>query len=158
MALITDAFWAKYKSLINSVHGDFSQMDIIWMKYAGSLQRYGEDTPSNDAFTPIPLKVLIMFNVARTWPATLPKPGGDIDAESMMVLINLAYLKGLGYISVTGSPLLDPGKDYFVYQGNNYKFAGETPEAQAHDENLFYGFIVSRVPTQTGYTSLNQGA
>lgn len=146
---INDRIWEKYKKIINTVHNDFNQATLVWKKFTEKLNRYGDDS-NEPNYTDIPLNVLIQYNMFRTWPMTQETDSGALDAESITVYINNKYLSDLGYITINGNFDFDPGMDYFIYKGQQYRSSGETPVSQAGDTDLFTFLILKRVPTKTG--------
>jgi len=148
--MISDAVWANYKAIINSVHNDFNQDIITWVRHTHGLQRFGEDNKTLNKTSHIDLKALISYNVYRSWPMTKETESGGLDEESMLIIFNKNYLNELGYINVNGNFAMDPGLDYFVHQGQKLKPAGETPAAQAKDDPLLVYIIVKRMETLTG--------
>lgn len=147
MTYVTDAQWQEYKDIINGVHDDFNQDTLTWKKFTKSLNRYSED--DSKAYTDISLKCLVQYNMFRTWPMTKETDSGALDKESIAVYLNSKYLSDLGYMNVEGSFEFDPGNDKFVFKGQEYRSAGETPVAQAKDEPLLTILILKRTPTNT---------
>jgi hypothetical protein len=147
---ISAGVWATYKNIINSAHDMFNQDEIIWFKTRHNLQRFGEDDKSLKHYDQIPLKVLIGYNVYRSWPMTKETESGSIDKESILLIINKKYLNDLGYINANGNFDFSPGDDYFTHQGQKLRASGETPAAQANDEPLLVYIILKRMETNTG--------
>lgn len=150
MAMINSSQWQVYKNIINKAHDIFNQDTIIWKKLTTGLQLYGEDDISNDAYTDIPLKVLITYNIFRTWPITQSTPDGIMDRENIVMMLNKKYLLDLGYLNSDGYFEFDPGRDKFFHHGQEYKAMGETPVSQAGDDPLHFYIILIRQKTSTG--------
>lgn len=148
--MLTTAQWQAYKNIINDVHDSFNQDTVTWHRFTKGLQRYGEDDITKDTYTDIPLKCLISYNIFRTWPMTAETPSGGVDKENIVMILNKNYLSENGYLNSSGFFALDPGKDFFIHMGLTYRSAGETPVAQAGDENLLFYVILSREETPTG--------
>ena len=148
--MITDGQWANYRSIINNAHNYFNQDIITWVRHTHGLQRYGEDNKTIDQTVSISLRCLISYNVYRSWPMTKETEGGALDEESMLIMLNKDYLRGLGYINSNQNLDMDPGLDYFMHQGQKLRAAGETPAAQAKDDPLFIFIILKRMETLTG--------
>ena len=145
---ITDEDWGNYREIIDSVHDDFNQADLLWKKALKKLDRFKEG--SGQTYSDITLKCMIQFNVFRTWPMTKETDAGAIDTESITVFLNNTYLKGLGYIVDNGSFKFDPGLDLFEYKGQRYRSSGETPVSQVNNNvDLFTILILKRLPTNT---------
>ena len=148
--MISNGMWQVYKNLINKVHDDFNQDTITWKRFIRGKQRYGEDDISHDNYTDINLLCLIAYNVFRTWPMTAKSVAGDLDKESIVVILNKKYLEDLGYLNTNSFFDMDPGKDKFIHHGLEYRASGETQVSQAKDEPLLFYIILSRQETPTG--------
>jgi hypothetical protein len=150
MSGISDAQWAAYKGIINNAHDYFNQDTVTWVRHTHGLQRFGEDSKSIDKSVNIDLKCLMNYNVYRSWPMSEETPSGQIDKESICIIFNKAYLSSLGYINSNNNLDFDPGRDYFIHQGQILKPAGETPAAQAGDDPLLIYIIARRTQIPTG--------
>jgi len=150
MNAISDAQWAIYKNIIDNAHNFFNQDIITWVRISHGLQRWGEDDVAIDKTFSTNLKCLINYNVYRSWPMSKESEGGVMDKESILVILNKEYLNGLGYINANGNFDFDPGKDYFLHQGQKLRASGETPAAQAKDNPLLVYIILKRMETDTG--------
>lgn len=150
MGTISAADWTKYKEEINSAQDMFNQEDVTWRRSTSSLQRWGTDDGANMGYTDITLKCLISFNWFRTWPITSITEVGDTDKQNMVLWLNMKYLTDNGWVNSDGQFDFQPGKDIFMYKGQEYKAAGETHVALAHDDPLFFQVILRRQETETG--------
>lgn len=149
--MLTPAQWQAYKDIVNSVHSSFNQDIITWRRLLHGLHRYGEtDNKDNETESDIELRCLIQYNVFRTWPMSEETVGGQIDHESIVMMLNKKYLSDNGYLNSDGNFAYNPGKDIFIFQGQRYRSAGDTPVSQAGDEPLFIWVILSREETITG--------
>ena len=150
--MIGNLNWDRYKGIINDIHHEFNQETIIWRRFTHGLQRWGEGAESDKTFIDIELKCLIGYNDFRTWPITEGTLAGAIDKQNMYILVNIKYLRDMGYLSTSRNRYLDINldHDYFIYQGQKWIFAGETPVAQAKDEPLLFQVIVRVAETETG--------
>jgi len=141
--------WQSFKNIINKAHDSFNQDVVLWKRFTRSYQRYGEDVVGKDYFDDVSLNCLISFNVFRTWPISDETTSGVLDKENMVMILNKNYLDENGYLNDNGFFDMDPGKDYFIHMGIEYRSAGEIPVAQAHDENLLFYIILKRRETKT---------
>lgn len=147
---ISPSQWQIYKDIINNAHNMFNQDEITWVRHSHGLQRWGEDNKSINKSVNIILKCLINYNVYRSWPMSEESASGQLDKESICIIFNKEYLNGLGYINVNGNFDFDPGKDFFIHQGQTLRPAGETPAAQANDDPLLIYIILRRMQPNTG--------
>ena len=147
---ISPAQWESYKATIRKAHDVFNQDTVTWARHSHGLQRYGEDSKSTKKTVNIELKCLMNYNVYRSWPMTGETTSGQIDNESVCIILNKEYLKELGYINANNNFDMDPGQDYFIHQGIKLRPAGETPAAQASDDPLLVYVIVRRTLPETG--------
>lgn len=150
MVKLSDAQWATYRKIINNAHNYLNQDTITWVSYSYGFQRYGEDNPTLKNTINIDLKVLISYNIFRTWPMTDETPSGAIDKESILVMLNKDYLSDLGYLNSDGFFNFSPGNDYFIHRGQKYRSSGETFVGQAKDDPLHIYLILKREKTETG--------
>lgn len=148
--MLTDLQWQAYRNTINQAHDSFNQDIVTWRRFARGFQRYGEDDPSEDHYTDIPLETLIAYNIFRMWPMTDENIGGALDTENVVMILNIEYLKNAGYLNSDGYFAMDPGKDIFVHKGLSYRASGETPAGQAGDDPLLFFVILKREETLTG--------
>lgn len=148
--MLSTAQWLQYRNVINLASAGFNKDVITWRKFSRGFQRYGEDTVTNEHHDDISLNCLISYNVFRTWPMSNETISGLVDKESIVVILNKDYLKGLGYLNANGFFEMDPGKDIFIHRGIEYRSAGETEVAQAGDDPLMYYIILSREESNTG--------
>lgn len=148
--MIGEHNWNIYKNIINKIHDEFNQQIIIWRRFTYGTSRYGEGDNKN--YEEIELKCLIGYNDFRTWPITERGLSGDVDKQNMYVLINIQYLRKLGYLSTESDRYLDldMDNDYFIYQGQKWFLSGETPISQAKDEPLLFQIILRVASTPTG--------
>lgn len=143
--------WGAYKELMGDAHLTFSQKAVTWKKRKDIVNIFGEDQPlKNSDFLEIPLLVLCNYNYMRSWPITNNTESGEIDGQSLQVLINKEYLRGLGYINLSNYWEYKPDFDRLVIDGLQYKFFGDTAAAQMQDDDVHITFIAKRDITQTG--------
>lgn len=150
MSTITDAQWQAFRDAINSAHDFFNQDIVTWMKRVYGIQRFGEDDSTIPQYTPINLRCLISYNVFRTWPINEETTSGQLDKESVCMILNVNYLSGLGYLDPDGNLNFNPGDDYFIFQGQKYRATGDLPVSQAKDAPLLIYVILKRLGPNTG--------
>jgi len=148
MAHMTQAQWDAYRAVINEWQEDAFQDDITWIKSIVRLSKHGED--NKQKFINIELKGLVQYNYFRAWPITQATDSGEIDKESCMIYLNLAYLENLGYTNEHGQFKFNPGMDRFKLRGLTYKAFGDSHAGQAHDKPLFTFIILKREERETG--------
>lgn len=141
--LIPDSVWANYEDIINGIHEDFNQDDVIWERSRGGIDRDGEDNKT-ERFTNITLKALFQYNQTRVWPLTRFQEAGLLDKESEVIILNIKYLRDLGYINANGNFDYNQDSDRFVHKGIRYKSTGDTPLSQAKDKPLLVMIILTR--------------
>lgn len=148
MDLVGSVAWENYKSLINQAHDTFSQDTIVWKRSLGGIDYNGEDNLT-ERFSSIDLKCLINYNVFRVWPTNQPTTTGELDRETMALLLNIRYLDSLGYLNANGNFVYNQDKDRFIHHGITYKSGGDTKVAQANDEPLIIQLMLIRQETNT---------
>ena len=148
--MLTPAQWAQYRNVIDSASESFNQDVVTWYRHNRSYQRYGEDDSGNEHYDTIFLDTLIAYNIFRTWPMTKESMGGSLDAENIVMILNKTYLEDLGYLNASGFFDMNPGKDYFIHRGIEYRSAGETEVSQAGGIVLMFYIVLSREETPTG--------
>ncbi len=156
MAYISDADWAKYREIINSVHDDFNQDNLTWRR-ANSTQVALFNEQAENNYTDIVLKALVGYNFFRTWPMTRHSESGELDNQNMVVYLNRDYLSKLGYLTPEGHFNYRPDKDTFIHRGIEYKCEGDTLLAQAKDTPLLIMLILRREELKTGDTPFQYG-
>jgi hypothetical protein len=148
MGFITDQEWAQYAAELNDFHNDAFQQSIIWHRSLLRISKDGEDdNPST--LQPITLKCLIQYNDFRSWPITKDTITGGLDAESMLVFLNLSYLGSLGYLNEFGQFEYQPDLDKFEVNGLIYVDKGNSQTAQAKDQPLLHFLVLKREELET---------
>lgn len=148
MELLSGGDWAAFENLIKNAHDTFNTKIITWIRYPSQLNRYGEDPVSTPTITP--LKVLINYNYMRTWPITFTTESGELDRQSLQLLINKDYLRDLGYLNADGYFDYDEANDRFGIDGMVHKAFGDTPISQSKTDDLLFSIVVKREETPTG--------
>lgn len=148
MAFISNEEWAEYEKTINDFHDDAFQQELKWIRNILPVNIHGEDTESR-YLPPVTLRCLIQFNHFRSWPINKESEAGQIDSESMLVFINIAYLKNLGYTDANDNWLYDPGLDRFEVDGVVYVDKGNSKTAQAKDKALLHFMVLKREELNT---------
>ncbi len=141
--LISSKTWDNYKKVINSASETFNQVQVIWKRSLGGIDRFMEDNKT-ERFENICLNILAEYNKNRVWPTTFYTEAGEVDKESEVIILNLSYLKGLGYINDNGNFIFEPSTDRIIHHGVVYKCSGVTNLAQAADEDLLVQLILQR--------------
>lgn len=150
-SLLTDAEWDDFKGTIFEAHETFNNDILTWRRRLYFIDPYNED-PNTAGWDDIPLNVYLIGNYFRSWPITELQPYGDIDKESMGVLINRQYLENSGYINSYGKFNFSPGDDRFLWNGITHKCMGWVDVSQAKDEMLMVMLILVREEEYTGGT------
>lgn len=156
MGYLSDADWARYRDIINSVHEDFNQDNLLWRRLNPTqVNLFNEEAP--ETYTDINLKALVGYNYFRTWPITRHSESGEQDNQNMVVYLNRNYLSTLGYLTPEGYFDYRPDKDTFIHRGIQYKCEGDTFLAQAKDTPLLIQLILRREELRTGDTPFRYG-
>lgn len=148
MAFVGINNWNRYKSIINRFRHDAFRNKLTWHHYLCSMDRFGEYTESNSQYEIREVKCLVMYDTIKNWPMNTETPTGTLDEESVVVYLNIKYLKSLGYMrGESDSDLnldIDSVKDFFYLDGIKYRPSGDKPVAQAGDNPLLYRLILKR--------------
>jgi len=148
--MLTPTQWQAFKDVVNNAAESFNQSTVTWYRLTEGIDRWKEDDKAEITYTPISISCLMSYNVFRTWPMTDGTPSGELDQESVTMMLNKKQLEDAGYLNSDGFFDFDPGMDYFVHLGLKYRSAGETPVSQAGDEHLHFYIILKRDETPTG--------
>ena len=147
--LVGPTNWAAYKALMRDAQETFANQPITWRRRIESLDRFNEDEPLY-SYTDITIKALLQYNVFRTWPITRNTDSGDIDEESLMVIINREYLGELGYLTANNNFNFSPSGDRFIISGYTYKCQGYLDSSQDDNEALWVNLILEKENKNTG--------
>lgn len=153
MSLINAITWDKYKDIINQAHDTFNQHTIVWKRSLGGLDRNGEDNLS-ERFENIELKGLIDYNYIRKWPITNVTTTGELDRQTMVLILNIKYLSDNGWLNVNNNFNFNFTSDRFIDQGITYKAFGDTPLSQAYDNPLHIMLVLQRDEIITGNSNI----
>lgn len=142
--------WQNYIDTMNAWQDDAFQQPVTWDRYLVTRDLDGEGT--NNRFLPTPLKGLIQYNYFRSWPITKIKDSGEIDKESLLLFLNIQYLKDNQWANTEGQFLFNPAYDRFIINGVKYKAMGEAQAAQASNAPLFVFMVLKREELNTSET------
>lgn len=151
--MLTTAQWASYRQVINAASASFNQQSIIWHRVNVKLDRQGDDSVK-PTYTPIELKVLIQYNVFRTWPIDIPTDTGAIDGQSVMIFLNKDYLQANGYLDANNNFDYNADFDFFEIHGILYKKMGDLHGGQAGNDPVMFLIICERVRDNTNTLTL----
>ena len=140
--------WERFKSIIKDAHDTFFQDTIIWRRFIYGLDIHGEDN-ENATFQDIPLKCLFRYNDFKVWPLNTPTTSGEIDRQTNVVMFNLRYLDGLGYLDANKQFMFCQSADRIIARGVVYKSTGETFLSQAYDEPVMMHMVLTREEVET---------
>lgn len=144
MSLLLDqSDWDDYKAIMDEAHNTFHQKSITWRRTITELDRWKEDNLGARKID-TPLKVLLNYNYMRTWPITMPTESGELDKQSVQILINKAYLQESGFLNAFGLFDYSPDYDRFIIDGLVYKPYGDTPTSQMNTEDLIFSIVAKR--------------
>jgi len=147
--LLGAAGWQKFKDAMWDAHETFHQKTITWRKLKSRQHRYGEDDTAN-SYTDYSLKVQCNYNLLRTWPISFRTETGDLDRQSVQLLINKRYLSEQGYLNSNGLFAYNPAEDLFVIDGLVHIPVGDSPGSQAYEDDILFTIIVKRDEGTTG--------
>lgn len=137
--------WDEFSQIINDFGLDVNKDILIWKPYKGTIPIMGSDQDNAQYDDDIPLNVLCQFNDFRTWPITEFVDTGQKDKQSLLVYINSSYLESLDLLDDNGRFAYNPAMDRFIYRGQLYYDAGNTPVAPTNDDPLLQLIILKRV-------------
>jgi hypothetical protein len=146
---VSDSQWLNFRKLIGDANDSFGQDVVTWKQAIDAVPRYFEDNLIS-GFTDIELKCLMGFNTFRTWPTTKHTPGGELDEENMILMINKDYLSNLGYLTAEGYLNYSAEKDRFIHRGLRYTAEGDTFFSQAFNDPLHIVILLKRDEVPTG--------
>lgn len=149
MSLVTSAQWQSFSDLMRLAHDSFEKRAITWKRLKSSLDRYSEDTPDNN-YDEITLEVQINHNYMRTWPVTVKTESGDLDRQSVQILINKRWLSEKGYLNSGGYFSYNPSDDYFLINGLKHVPMGDSTASQCYEDDILFTMILKRDDTATG--------
>lgn len=145
---LTQAEWDQYISDIFSFcEEDAFKQEIIWKKSIGALNSDGSD--DGPMYSDKTLLGLIQYNDFRSWPINTDSITGEIDKESMMLLLSNKFLAENGYLNTQGIFKFDPSLDKFLVNGVLYKAKGDSQTAQANNTTLLHFIILKRDTVDT---------
>ena len=148
MNLLGTTGWDKFVSAMTDAHDTFHQKEITWRRLKSELNFHGEDNTVN-GYTDVTLRVQLNYNLMRTWPIAFRTETGDLDRQSVQIMINKLYLNGLGYIGANGRFTYDASQDKFIIDGLVHIPVGDTAGSQAYEDDILFTIIVKRDETET---------
>ncbi|MAO08124.1 MAG: hypothetical protein CL596_05360 [Alteromonas sp.] len=150
MGYMTPEDWAEYQKVMNEWQEDAFQQEIIWKRNYTQDSKTGEG--NNIRYMPISLRCLVQYNYFRSWPVNQTEDSGEIDKNSIVIYLNIEYLRNLGYVNKDNQFTFNPGYDRFILNGLEYTASGDTHVAQAYDKPLFMFIVLKREEIKTSET------
>lgn len=150
MQLLSATQWASFRQAINAASDTFNNELIEWKHLTKKLDYFGDDRPGNVEFETISLLALIQYNAWNVLPTDRINADGVTDRESIVIILNKDYLRGLDYLDANGNFKFNPDHDRFVVKGVIYKNMGDTQTAQAYDDTLLQYIIALKDELETG--------
>jgi hypothetical protein len=141
--------WDKFREAMWDAHETFHQKAITWRKLKSRLNRYGEDNTGN-SYDDKTLLVQLNYNLLRTWPISFRTETGDLDRQSVQILINKRYLSENNYLNGSGLFDYNPAEDLFIIDGLVHTPVGDSPGSQAYEDDILFTIIVKRDEGTTG--------
>jgi hypothetical protein len=142
-SLVPNKSWDKYKKVITTfIDQDAGRQTIIWAKNVDQLLTHGEDYIPK--YYPIEIEALCYYNAFRNWPIDKATIAGELDEETLSILISTEYVRKIGYLNKNGYWDFNWSMDRFVINGIVYKPSGDTQVAQAKDQALVFMVILKR--------------
>jgi len=151
MGIVKQKYWDRHVALVNEYHDDAFQQKVIWLRTFKKYGRFADDNETKQE--EIEILGLLNYNNFRSWPINKDEIVGQVDNESNMLYLNMAYLRGLddgAYVNAEGQFRFDPGTDKFKINGVTYSPKGDSQAAQAKDVVLFHFIILKREEQETG--------
>ena len=146
--LVGPIVWSTYQELIGvDAFDTFFKEDLIWKRAEAFIDSNGEDQIGR-GFSDVTLKCLIDYNDFRTWPISRQTESGEIDKQTMVVLLSINNLESLGFMNSNGNFDFQ-NEDRFELDGILYKDRGNTNVAQAQDVSLIVQLVLEREIVQT---------
>lgn len=149
VSLLNDAQWQKVIKELNNAHPTFNTDTVYWYRSIMRLDRFGEDSDEQFA-PPIALKALMQYNAFRTWPLNTQTSSGELDTQSVVMLINNSYAKQNGWVNENGYFNYNFDADRFVHLGIEYKATGDTPLSQTPIGPILTQIVLKREERPTG--------
>lgn len=140
--------WQDLKSLVDletGSEGTFSNKTLIWKRKLSVLTEFREEQDSRaDYDVDVELPVIFNYNYLRSWPVTNQTSTGQLDRQSIQVLINKQFLKDNNFLNSDGYFNFKSDYDRFVTDGIWYRAMGDTPASQVANTDLFITIIIQR--------------
>lgn len=151
MILLSEQDKLDYENLITDAFlNAFASKQLKWVKSKNVVQRFGEDTTGElDSDNPIFLPCLINYNYLRSWPITAYTDTGEVDKQSMQILLSKKYLQDTGFLTSDGYWQYSPAFDRFYIDGMELKASGDTAASQAFNDDIFITIIMIRTLKDT---------
>jgi hypothetical protein len=148
MNLIGNNDWLDFRGVMRNIHDTFEQKKITWLRKIVTVNVNMED--SNTAMESVTLEVQLNYNYMRSWPITNTTESGEIDRQSVQVLVNKDWLREKGYINSNNYFDYNPDVDRFIIDGMMMKAVGDTAVSQSIDDDILITFLLKREETDTG--------
>jgi hypothetical protein len=153
--LLTEKQWELFRNTQRNHFETIGKSTLVWKRYKGNLERFQEDGETTDT---VQLNCLIQGNYFRVWDVNKNSQAGEVDHNSIVVLINKDYLAELGHLDAKRNFVFDTGRDKFILDGVMYQPQGDTPLSQAYDTNILQMLILTREEAETGGNKYNRDA
>ena len=147
MSLLSNDDWAKFEAAIQAASDTFNHMSVYLKRSTTRLSHDGID--DNQKFEYLELKALVNYNIVKLWQMNKETDTGEVDKGTIALIFNNAHLNALGLLAPGNVMKFNREYDFFIVEGVEYRWAGDTPAAHANTKSLFTQVIVERVNLPT---------
>jgi hypothetical protein len=97
------------------------------------------------------------YNFMRSWPITFTTETGEVDRQSVQMMLLKKDLADNGYLNSYGYLNFNPAQDLFIFDGMVWKAVGDTAVSQVDGDDLIITIILKRQELSTADLSITIG-
>lgn len=134
-SLLTDSDFDEIRGTIKDVTDTFLQLPIVWKKDRNTATRFMRDIDGERTYDDIALLGLVVWNDQGNGALLTKGLNGAIDLADGYVLLNYEDAQTAGVVSSTHNQIVNPARDYLVFDNENHEILSLNMLGQLKDKN-----------------------
>lgn len=134
-SLLTDSEFNEIRDTIKDVTDTFLRLPIVWKKDKNTATRFMRDIDGVRTYDDIALSGLVVWNDQGNGALLSKGLNGAIDLADGYVLLNYEDAQTAGVVSSTHNQIVNPAKDYLVFDNEKHEILSLNMLGQLKDKN-----------------------
>lgn len=134
-SLLTDDEFAEIRETIHDVTDTFLRLPVIWKKDKNTATRMMRDIDHERQYDDINLQGLVVWEDKGNKAILAKSLNGAVDLADGYVLFNYDDAQAAGVVTLTHNQIVNPAKDYLVFDNEKHEILGLNMLGQLKDKN-----------------------